>query len=44
MGFNPKQRLAITKAILELTDLEGDTNQAEHKARKGNKFKDNSKS
>lgn len=41
MDFNPKQHLAITKAILELIDPEGDIT-TEHNARRGSRLGDTS--
>lgn len=41
MDFDSKQRLAITKAILELTDSAEGVNLVEKRTRKNNRFEDN---
>lgn len=41
MDFNSKQRLAITKAIMELTNFTEDVNLIEKRTKKNNRFEDN---
>lgn len=40
MDFNPKERLAITKSIIELTGPSGSYSLAEHRSRHSNRIED----